>query len=216
MAGSGTHDGVWSDDRIARELEAWFAQRMFEVWPSYRAFARDGRKRLHAAVVRTGGARRWAPELGVQIVEHRRGRRLHDDDIEQALRALLRAHQPVRFPSQPWLVQHGPPGLASAVRSSGGAERWAARLCIPGPSPARWTDERLEAELRRLCAGRQSWPTRADFKALSATGVLRAVDQGHGSRWWAERLCLDSSRLRKRRSPARARADPPRAQGSSG
>jgi len=188
----------WSQERVARELESWFAQRTFDVWPAYRTFARDGRKRLHSAVVRTGGAQRWAPELGVAIVQHRPGRRFSDDDINQALRTLLRAHQPVRFPSHPWLVKHGPSGLASAVRSTAGAEHWAARLGIPLPSPARWTDQRLETELRRLCAGRTSWPTRAQFQAWNATGALQAVDNGHGSKWWAERLEVDSSRLRRR------------------
>lgn len=193
--------GAWNESRVARELEAWFAHRAFDRWPTYRTFARDGHKRLHAAVVRTGGAERWAAELGVPVRSRPRGAALSDDEAGDALRQLLRAHRPARFPTAAWLKHHGPPGLAAAVRRTGGGAHWARVLNIPAPHPARWTDELIEAELRRVCAHTGGWPTRAEFEAARATGVRRAVYAGHGSRWWAERLGLETGSLRQRRTP---------------
>lgn len=70
---------------------------------------------------------------------------------------------------------------------------------MPAPQPARWTDALIEAELRRVCAGATRWPS---LQAAGATGMLRAVYRGHGSRWWAERLGLSTDGLRTRRSAA--------------
>lgn len=94
--------GAWSESRVARELEAWFANRAFDRWPTYRTFVRDRHKRLHAAVVRTGGtggADRWAAELGVPFRPRHPGAALSDDEVHDALRELLRAYRPVRFPT---------------------------------------------------------------------------------------------------------------------
>jgi len=48
----------------------------------------------------------------------------------------------------------GPSGLAAAVRRTGGGAHWAAVLGIRATPLRRWTDELVEAELRRVCAGR--------------------------------------------------------------
>lgn len=116
---------AWGEERVALELEAWFAERGFDVWPTYRTFVRDGRKCLHAEVVRCGGAARWALELGVPHVVPPRGPGLRDEEIAAALRTLLREHRPVRVPTSRWLARHGPPGLTGAVRRTGGGARWA-------------------------------------------------------------------------------------------
>lgn len=189
----------WNEARVERELETWFAQRAFEQWPSYRAFVRDGRKRLHAALMRSGGPQRWAIELGVPRVKRRPGPGLGDDEVAAELRAILREHRPARFPSAAWLGRHGPPGLAAAVLRTGGGAHWARVLNMPPPQPARWTDALIEAELRRVCAGLTRWPTRDEFAAARATGLRRAVYDGHGSQRWAQRLGLSTTGLRSRR-----------------
>ena len=132
--------------------------------------------------MRSGGAERRALELGVPFVKQRPGARLTDGIIEDALRDVLRQHRPPRFPTATWLTRHGPPGLAAAVRRTGGGEHWARVLHMPAPQPARGTEELSEAELRRVCAGSTHWPSRAEFERAGATGVLRAVYRGHGSR----------------------------------
>ena len=199
MASSGSEHRAWDDDRVARELESWFATRAFERWPTYRAFVRDGHKSLYSAVIDSGGPERWAPELGVPYIPRRSGGGLTADETRAALRQLLREHHPVRFPTLVWLKRHGPPGLAAAVSRTGGAAHWAAVLNMPPPPPARWTDVFIEAELRRIWRDATRWPSRAEFQAAGATGLLLAVYAGHGSRWWARRLGLSTEGLRARR-----------------
>lgn len=208
MASRGSEHRAWDDDRVARELEAWFARRAFECWPTYKTFARDGHKVLYSAVIDSGGPERWAPELGVPYIPHRSGGGLTVDETRAALRQLLREHHPVRFPTLVWLNRHGPPGLA-AVSRTGGATHWAAVLNMPPPPPARWTDELIEAELRRICRDATRWPSRADFQAAGATGLLVAIYAGHGSRWWAQRLGLSTEGLRARRGQRRRTSPPP-------
>ena len=124
---------------------------------------------------------------------------LSSDETRAALRELLRTHRPTRFPTLAWLERHGPAGLAAAVTRTGGGAHWASMLNIPPAAPARWTDERIEAELRRICHNVERWPTRDEFREAGAQGLLRAVYSGHGSRWWAERLGLSTHGLRTRR-----------------
>jgi len=191
--------GGWTEQRVARELEAWFERRAFERWPSYRTFVEDGCRGLYDAARRTGGAERWAPELGVAPPDGRPGTRLADADVRDVLLALLREHRPDRFPSDAWLAKHGPRGLVAAAERTGGGAGWARRFGIRGPQPARWTDELIEIELRRVCAGALRWPTKDEFRRAGATGVLQAVYAGHGSRSWARHLGLPPDGLRERR-----------------
>ena len=52
MTSTGSQPRSWDDERIARELEAWFAARAFERWPTYRTFTGDGRSRLKFLAVK--------------------------------------------------------------------------------------------------------------------------------------------------------------------
>jgi len=144
---------TWTEEAVARELEAWFAERAFDCWPSYRTFVREGRKGLNQALQRFGGRARWAADLGVPVVAHWRGSGFADAQIEGALRGLLREHRPQRFPTLAWLRRNGAPGLAAAVKRTGGTAHWASVFNMPAPPPAAWTDERIEAELPRLRGG---------------------------------------------------------------
>ncbi|MDP1847646.1 MAG: hypothetical protein Q8K79_07635 [Solirubrobacteraceae bacterium] len=181
MASRGSEHRAWDDDRVARELEAWFARRAFERWPTYRTFVRDGHKVLYSAVIDRGGAERWALELGVAYIPHRSGGGLTVDETHAALRQLLREHHPERFPTLAWLKRHGRPGLAAAVDRTGGGAHWAAVLNMPPPPPARWTDELIEAELRRICRDATRWaqsrrlPSRRRHRAVG--GHLRRIRQ---------------------------------------
>jgi len=130
---------------------------------------------------------------------------LREENIREQLRRLLREHRPARFPTGAWLARHGPPGLAAAVKRTGGGARWARELNVPPPQPARWTDDLIEAELRRVCAGMTRWPTQAEFQTARATGLRRAAYAGYGSRWWARQLGLSVEGLRERRSGVDAR-----------
>jgi hypothetical protein len=209
MASSGQTQQRWTEERVARELEAWFAQRAIEQWPPYRTFVADGRKRLHAQLMGYGGPQRWAAELGVPLVRRHSGPQHNDAEIRDSLRALLREHRPQRFPSDRWLREHGPPGLAPAVTYTGGGQRWAGELGIPGPRPPRWTDELIDRELRLLCVGKTHWPTTDEFAKAGQRRLLLAIYRGHGTQWWAQRLGLPQRRRsRSRRVPTQSRPAP--------
>ena len=203
MASAGSSTGDWSEERVERELRAWFAEQHFDVWPPYRTFVAHGRKRLHAGLVRHGGPERWAPELGVAY-DPRPGGGLRDADIAAALRALVDEHALELMPTLDWMTANGPRGFAAAVRRTGGPVHWARELGLK-PRRVRWTDELIEAELRRVCAHTATgrWPTKAEFQATGATGVMHAVYAGHGSHWWARKLGLPTAGLRARRGVRR-------------
>lgn len=119
-----THDSEFrcrSEDRVAHELERWFAEGAVERRPTYRTFVRHGSKRLQAALMRFGGPQRWALELRVPLERHRPGPGLDSTMIEAKLRDLLRKHRPLRFPTGAWLARNAlpPRRRARAVAQTG-------------------------------------------------------------------------------------------------
>jgi Fic family protein len=54
--------------------------------------------------------------------------------------------------------------------------------------PRRWTPERIQSELEAFCAGRDDWPSVADFKAGGHMALYLAVTRYGGVDYWATRL----------------------------
>ena len=90
--------------------------------------------------------------------------------------------------------------LRDAATHRGCAWAAACSRVVPRLPRPRWTDDLIEAELRRLFAAHERWPIQAQFHAAGATGLLRAIYSGHGSRWWAKRIGVSAEGLRPRRS----------------
>ena len=96
--------------------------------------------------------------------------------------------------------------LRDAVRRLGGPERWAAEFGLPLQnlkfgSKRAWTDERIEAELRKLLAGRATWPTPREFELSGSFGLAAAVFHRRGTVYWAR--FFGSNRHRAREYPGR-------------
>jgi hypothetical protein len=64
------------------------------------------------------------------------GPRRDEAEIRDSLRLLYREQRFKRFPSERWLREHGPRGLAQQIKHTGGARHWARELGVPGPQPA--------------------------------------------------------------------------------
>jgi hypothetical protein len=127
---------------------------------------------LIGAARRTSGCVRRAG-----VIAHSSGAR--SPGVRDSLRALFREHQALSIGAL--AARARPAGAVEQIRRSGGARRWTRELGVPGPQPATWTDELIEAELRVLCAHKSIWPTKAEFLDAGLGGLLTAVRRGHGS-----------------------------------
>lgn len=67
-----------------------------------------------------------------------------------------------------------------------------------GGAPRRWTDERIETELRALVGDDERFPSIARFDEAGRRDLYQAIGRHGGSAEWAERLGL--------RPPRRGRA----------
>lgn len=56
--------------------------------------------------------------------------------------------------------------------------------------PLRWTEERIEDELRAFTAGRTDWPKVKEFQDAGRSGLHQAIKRAGGAKLWAERLGL--------------------------
>jgi hypothetical protein len=85
--------------------------------------------------------------------------------------------------------------VRDAITCSGGIDRWLVEFGLPDPHHLRgqrtwWTDERIEAELRRFAAGRAVFPAVREFRQAGETALLVALRRHGGTEQWAARLGL--------------------------
>jgi hypothetical protein len=208
----------WTDERVRDGLTVFLDGRGY--WPTASEFVSEGESRLLRGVRSTGGMRRWAREFGLakgspsgqaDVSPTRRRassrgtsnskrpapvRRLWDDErIETAIAPLVK--ELGRWPTKSEFHRAGLRAALSAVYDHGGSAPWQKRLGVsrkpfkgPLPDRRRWTDERVETELREFCQGRTTWPGQLEFQARGATALYHAACTHGGVASWKERLSL--------------------------
>jgi hypothetical protein len=182
---------LWTEDRVRRELEELLEGAT--EWPSYREFRRAGQESLRNQLPRFGGARQWAKRLGVQYPERKPGyaRRWTEERVRADLVEFL--YERESWPSRVEFEEAGRKPLRDAIGRLGGPERWAAEFGLPlrnlkAGSKLVWTDERIEAELRLVLEGRETWPGARELEQVGSYGLAGAVAHGRGTAYWARRL----------------------------
>jgi DNA invertase Pin-like site-specific DNA recombinase len=133
----------WPAERIERELADYLTGH--RAWPTAPQFAAAGRRRLYDQIVRHAGIACWAHHFGLPILFRVRSREAWTEPrIRAALELYLRRKQ--RFPTQQTFTADGLGSLHSALRQTGGVQRWSNELGVPlGASQRRPSD----AQLRR-------------------------------------------------------------------
>jgi hypothetical protein len=122
-----------------------------------------------------------------------RGDRWDDSQIAAAITPLV--HELGRWPTKGEFRRAGLSTALAAVYGHGGSELWQQRLGVdrgqfPGPVPdrTRWTDEKIDTELRELCRGRSEWPSYAEFHRAGAHALYLAAARHGGTEVWRSRL----------------------------
>jgi hypothetical protein len=206
---------VWTEKRVREDLRAFLAGRT--TWPHRREFDDAGLAPLRNAVNRLGGAERWAREFGLSEPDRRAGRRRRwtEDEIEAAARPLI--ERTGRWPSRAEFAAAGIESALCAMYRYEGINVWRRRFGFEPPDPPRaptwrrWTDDRIERELRQFCAGRDHWPTESEFNAAGLRTLYHAASDHGGVDSWKRRLGLASSRITSdapRRGRGRTRSAP--------
>jgi hypothetical protein len=191
----------WTEERVRDELRTFLAGRT--TWPRRSEFEAAGLTHLRNAVNRLGGADRWAAEFGVDEPDRRAGRRRRwtEDEIEAAVRPLVK--QIGRWPTRAEFAAAGLESALGAMYRYEGINTWRRRLGFEPPDPpnaptwTRWTDERIERELRAFCCGRDHWPTETEFKAAGLRRLYSAASDHGGVDAWKRRLGLSSASRRR-------------------
>ena len=107
---------AWSDAQVRERLRAALRGSDVPMWPSPRWLAAHGGMRLVSAINRSGGATRWARELGVPL---RRRQPWTPQRIDTALTAFVQGRR--TWPSRREFEQAGLGGLYAAIRHGRGA-----------------------------------------------------------------------------------------------
>lgn len=213
----------WDEEAIRAALtellEGW------DRWPTCREFAANGAKGLREALTRVHGAQWWAAEMGLPEGDRRPGgvRRWSDQAIIDALTTLIGSSG--RWPTSREFDEAGLHRLREALRHYGGPQRWSGELGVPWEPPPqakrarrlaadrtgaaspsastwpKWTDQTIDAELRRFVDGRTDWPRHREFVQSGRKGLYHAILKHGGTRVWAERVGVEFGPERRRGRP---------------
>jgi len=123
---------AWSDAQVRERLRAALRGSDAPAWPSQRWLAARGGMRLVSAMSRTGGATRWARELGVPP---RRRQPWTPRRVDAALAALLQGRR--TWPSRREFERARLGGLYAAIRHGEGHPALASRYGLPLQRPRR-------------------------------------------------------------------------------
>lgn len=196
----------WTEEAVRVELRNFLAGR--DEWPSYADFVRAGRKSLRDAVTHMGGAEHWAKRMRVRYVHRNPGYapRWTEERIKSELADFLQRRE--SFPTRLEFERAGRKHLRDAITRTGGAERWAREFALPLQGRRAgirrgWTDDRIEAELKRFVGRRRRWPAKGEFETAGYGQLPQAAYHWHGAAYWAQQLGLDYTPPRSRARPRR-------------
>lgn len=187
----------FTDETLRAELEAFTADR--DDWPTAKELKTAGRGDLANAVGRTGGAARWATELGKRLNRSQtKVHRWNDDEIGRQLREFVGGAQ--EFPSIDAFIAADRYDLCMALKRHGGIGSWRTRIGLPGTPRTSWTDATLEEALCEFLGDRPDWPTRHEFRAAGRQELIRAIRRRGGVIPWAKRLGKTVSERQRRQA----------------
>ncbi len=174
-------------------IDARIAHGLYEA-PSVRDFRAADLRGLYDAVEQRFGNRAAMLSVGLDPRPCGRDRAWTEDRIATALRIFLarRAEQGMRqWPSVAEFKAAGLGGMHRAMRRYGqdglpGVAFWAQRFGMS----TRWTETRLELELRAFADGRGTWPSQKAFREAGRGDLREAARKHGGERYWAGRLEL--------------------------
>lgn len=170
---------------VARELENYLAAE--DRWPPSAKWKRDGMYALHQRAVRYATRDEWCAELGLLPPATERVDRQTDEQMEAALRALLRELKPDVWPRLAVIAFHCGPGFTNRLIARASAKDWAARFGLPR-APDRSRRAQIETGLLALVDRLGRWPTRKDFEAEELMLLYFDVQYGGGTTWWRARI----------------------------
>lgn len=180
----------WTERRVRRELDVLVGEA--RRWPTYDSFANAGKARLHEQATMWGGPLWWVRQLDLTVDGPRRTLvgRWDDEKVEAALRPFLKGRE--EWPHRSEFAAAGLTSLCHQVEHRGGRDSWAERFGItvrdtPGPR-LKWTEETVEAALRKITKGRSTYPTPAEFRRRGPPGLYRVASRIGGHRHWRRAL----------------------------
>lgn len=185
----------WTDAVIRERLAAFLDGRT--TWPSPADFDAAGQRALLRAVRRHGGVGEWAREFGLPPST------LYWTDERIATEVAPLIERLGRWPTRTEFRRAGLARALAAVYGHGGSGRWQAHFGVgpsqfagPVPDRRRWSEERIDRELRAFCAGRSTWPAFREFRDAGRLRLYNAAARHGGIEHWRVRIsavCFEQS-----------------------
>jgi DNA invertase Pin-like site-specific DNA recombinase len=180
---------TWTEERVRAELAKFLDGR--SSWPTEKEFRAAGLRPLREAARVTGGLRRWAEQLGFELCAGRADPRPWTYERMRTAIAQFTADRG-DWPTQAEFHEAGHRSLYDAIRRTGVREELAADLDLrlrPGAQriAGYWTEPKIDAALRDFLRGRDTWPSRCEFRAEGLGTLAEVIDASGRRRWWAHR-----------------------------
>lgn len=181
----------WPEEHVRAALEPLLAGR--SNWPTFPEFQTAGLGLVHRQIELHGGPRLWARCYGLprEPLPNRLGA-WTSERIRRELKEFLAGCSV--WPTQQEFDASGRVTLRRALNGFGGQERWADEFGLQLPRHRRrlnsWTDELIEAELRRFTSDTDRWPTKREFEEAGLRSLYNAIMKRQARRALAKKLGL--------------------------
>lgn len=200
---TGADSRPWPRARLIRELQGFLEGReSFPLFPEWQA---AGKALSFRQLMLAGGPSYWARRFELRYETEGKWVRHQSDAAIRAQLAPFVAGR-TRFPTKREFEAAGLRSLCDAMRAGRGVKAWAAEFGLPLAAHgerrcSRWTTPLIEAALRPLVAGRESWPPKRVFVDAGLVGLYHAIGRQGQQRLWAERMGLAYRGSRARDKP---------------
>jgi len=142
------------------------------------------------------GAAEFGPRRPNRLAGIRRG--WTPEAIEQELKQLIGSRD--TWPSRGEFYAAGLASMLTSIYVHEGRDHWVSRMGVKlkrdaaGRRDRLWTEQHIEEELKRFCAGHEAWPTEREFIEAGQRALYAAASRNGGIARWADALGLARGR----------------------
>jgi len=182
----------WRDSENVRAAVGSVCQGR-DAFPAQGDFKDAGLVGLYLLLRDEGSLESWAKEMGLPYEGESTTSHWTDEEVRRALMPLCQGRK--IFPTQEEFEAAGLTGLHTYLSKRGLLHEWAEEMgCHRSGPSARWTDKRIEAELVKLCNGRDKFPRGEDFRLAGLYPMYQTMMTTGRLSEWQEKIGLKARR----------------------
>jgi hypothetical protein len=189
----GTFSKDWRDEKNIQMAIGSICQGR-EAFPRQADFKDAGLLGLYHLLREGDSLEGWAEEMGLPYKDEDIATKLQrshwtEEEIRNVLEPLCLGRK--TFPTKDEFELAGLLGLYTYLHNRNSLHEWADEMSLYRAKRPRWTDEVIEAELKKICRGRNNFPRGEDFRQAGIYAMYSKMMTSGRLSEWQEKMGLE-------------------------